>query len=117
MGLKDPIGETVNLWGKDRKIIGIVKDFHFESMHEPVKPLFIKVDNENMMTVAVRVEAGKVRETLLQLEAFYKSFNPGYSFDYKFVDADYQSLYQAELRVSSLSKYFAGLAILISCLG
>ncbi len=117
MGLTDPIGATVNLWGKDRQIVGVVKDFHFESLHQAVKPAFLKPDFEFAMNIIARLEAGKERETLAQLQDFYQTFNPGYSFDYQFVDADYQALYAAEQRVSTLSKYFAGLAILISCLG
>lgn len=117
MGLTDPIGATVNLWGEDRQIIGVVEDFHFESLHQAVKPVFIKLNTNFMMTVIARLEAGKEREALAQLQDFYKDFNPGYSFDYQFVDAEYQALYVAEQRVSTLSKYFAGLAILISCLG
>ncbi|WPP51373.1 ABC transporter permease [Catalinimonas niigatensis] len=116
MGLSDPIGATVNLWGQDRQIIGIVKDFHFESLHEEVKPMYIKLGGPYMTAIA-KVEAGKEQETLASMQNFYQSFNPGYSFDYQFVDADYQALYAAEQRVSTLSKYFAGLAILISCLG
>ncbi|MGB3781028.1 MAG: ABC transporter permease [Tunicatimonas sp.] len=117
MGIDQPIGATVNLWGEDRQIIGVVKDFHYESLHESVKPVFFKLSNSGMMTTIARLEAGKERETLAQLQNFYRTFNPGYSFDYQFVDADYQALYAAEQRVSTLSKYFAGLAILISCLG
>ena len=117
MGMEQPIGATVNLWGEDRRVIGVVKDFHYESLHEPVKPVFFKLNSSGMMTTIARLEAGKERETLAQLQDFYQTFNPGYSFDYQFVDADYQALYAAEQRVSTLSKYFAGLAILISCLG
>ncbi len=117
MGIDQPIGVTVNLWGEDRQIIGVVKDFHYESLHKPVKPVFFKLNNSGMMTTIARLKAGKERETLAQLQDFYGTFNPGYSFDYQFVDADYQALYAAEQRVSTLSKYFAGLAILISCLG
>jgi ABC-type antimicrobial peptide transport system permease subunit len=65
----------------------------------------------------VRIEKGKEQETISRLEAFYKGFNPGFPFTYRFLDEDYQQLYVAERRVSILSKYFAGLAILISCLG
>ena len=117
MGLTDPVGATVNLWGEDRQIIGVVKDFHFESLHEAVKPSFIKADFEFAMNMIVRLEGGREQEALAQVQDLYQRFNPGYSFDYQFVDADYQALYAAEQRVSTLSKYFAGLAILISCLG
>jgi ABC-type antimicrobial peptide transport system permease subunit len=65
----------------------------------------------------VKLPAGKEKETIERLEQFYKNFNPGFSFDYKFLDQEYQAQYNAEKRVAALSKYFAGLAILISCLG
>jgi len=65
----------------------------------------------------VKIKAGGERETINNIRQFYSKFNPGYVFDYKFLDKDYQALYESEERVSALSKYFAGLAILISCLG
>ena len=116
MGLENPIGATVNLWGDDRTIIGVVKDFHFESLHQEVKPLFFKLDNRSQLILA-RLESGNEREALAALTDLHQKFNPGYAFDYNFVDADYQELYAAEQRVSTLSRYFAGLGILISCLG
>jgi ABC-type antimicrobial peptide transport system permease subunit len=65
----------------------------------------------------VKIEAGKEKETLAQLEKFYLEFNPGFLFDYAFLDSNYQALYASEQRASILSRYFAGIAILISCLG
>lgn len=117
MGLTDPIGKTVILWGQEKEIIGVVKDFHFESLHEPVKPLLIRIAPTETLRIMARIERGKERETIDWISKFYKSFNPGYSFDYKFLNQDYQAQYAAEQRVATLSKYFAGLAILISCLG
>jgi ABC-type antimicrobial peptide transport system permease subunit len=65
----------------------------------------------------IKIAAGREKETLAQLQRFYQEFNPGFPFDYKFLDQDYQALYAAEQRVATLSKYFAALTILISCLG
>ena len=59
MGLNDPIGKTFNLWGKDYRIIGITTNFHFESLHEKVKPLFFKLDPEEAERIMVRLEPGK----------------------------------------------------------
>jgi putative ABC transport system permease protein len=114
MGLSEPLGKVVKLWGKNRQIIGIVKDFHFESLHQKVKPLFIRLEPDNTYYVMIKLKAGSEKETIAQLERVYKTFNPGFSFDYRFLDADYQSQYIAEQRVGILSRYFAGLAILIS---
>ena len=117
MGLKDPVGKIFNLWGEDLEIIGVTEDFNFASLHENVKPFFFKINTNDAQKVLVRIAAGQERETVQRLQEFYTAFNPGYTFDYQFLDDEYQALYAAEQRVSTLSKYFAGLAILISCLG
>ena len=118
MGLENPVGKTIKLWDEyDLEIIGVVKDFHFESLHDVVNPLFIRLVPENTWNMMIRLEAGKEKETLAQLEKFYKDFNPGFTFDYKFQDAEYALQYAAEQRVASLSFYFATMAIIISCLG
>jgi len=67
--------------------------------------------------VMVKLAAGTERATIAQLSTIHKDFNNGLPLDYQFLDADYAMLYAAEARVAILSKYFAGIAILISCLG
>lgn len=117
MGLTDPVGKTIKLWEKDMQIIGVVKNFHFESLHEPVKPLFLRLSPGDVMGIMVKVRAGTERETIGKLQSYYAGYNPGFIFDYKFLDEDFQAQYVSETRVAVLSRYFAGLAILISCLG
>ncbi len=116
MGLSDPIGKTVRFMGS-KEIIGVVKDFHYESLHEKLTPFFFIIIPGSDNKVMARIEAGKERETLDRLQDFYAIHNPGFPFDYKFLDDDYEAQYTAEQRVASLSQYFTGLAILISCLG
>ena len=117
MGLKDPVGKNINLWGQDLEIVGVAKNFHFESLHENVKPLFFKLEPGQTHAIMVKIAAGKEKEVIPNLQNLYTEFNPGFTFDYQFLDQDYQALYTAEQRISALSRYFAGLAILISCLG
>lgn len=117
MGIKDPIGKTIKLWDEDMRIIGVTKNFHFESLHEKVKPLFFRLAPNETSTLIIRIRGGKEQETISQLRTFYQSINPGFTFDYQFLDKDYQSLYIAEERVATLSGFFAGIAILVSCLG
>ncbi len=119
MGLQaDPIGQTIRLWDEyDFEIVGVVKDFHFQSLHENVKPLFMRLTPNDTWNVMTRIESAQQKETLNQIKATYQNFNPGFTFDYTFLDEEYASLYEAEQRVSTLSKYFAGMAIIISCLG
>ena len=117
MGLKNPVGSTINMWDREMTIIGVVKDFHVTSLHEAILPMVLYFNPGHTSTVMVRIGAGREKETLTRMAALYKQFNPGYVFEYKFLDQAYQSLYVAEQRVSLLSRYFAALAILISCLG
>lgn len=118
MNMEDPIGKKIKLWDRyDREIIGVVKDFHFQSLHEEVKPLFFVLDEENTWMVMARLEAGRTQEAIGNLQQFYESYNPGFAFDFEFSDEQYALQYAAEQRVATLSKYFAGFAILISCLG
>lgn len=117
MGMKEPIGKTVELWGNNMQIVGVVKDFHFQSLHEKVKPLFFILAPSSAYRFMVKVETGKEKTVIAQLDKLYQQYNPGFSFDYKFLDESYQSIYKAENQVAVLSRYFAGLAILISCLG
>ena len=120
MGLKNPVGKNITLFENPKQIIGVVKDFHFESLRETVKPLYmslIRQDSSQWNKLMIRMQAGKEVETLQNIRNLYESYNPGFPFDFHFMDELYEKQYAAELRVSILSKYFAGLAILISCLG
>jgi len=118
MGLTDPIGKTIRLWDQhDLQIIGVVKDFHFQSLHMPVKPLFFRLSPQNAWRVLVSLEVGNEQQGLKSLQSSYEEFNAGFPFEYEFVDESYARQYAAEQRVSSLSRYFAGIAIIISCLG
>jgi len=116
MGLKNPVGQTVKLWGKEKHIIGVVRDFHFESLYRKVSPFFISYE-KNRSNIVVKIKAGTEKTTLARLDKLYKEYNPGLPFDYRFLEEDYQALYASEHRVSVLSWWFAGIAILISCLG
>jgi hypothetical protein len=117
MGLTDPVGKVVNMWGKNRQIVGVTNNFHFKSLHEKVEPMLFILQPEETGHMFVKIEAGKESEVIGKLSKVYEAYNPGFVLNYNFLDADYQALYAAEQRVSVLSRYFAGLAILISCLG
>lgn len=118
MNLENPIGKTIKLWDQyTLEIIGVVKDFHFQSLHAVVNPLFFVLNQKNTWNTMIRLEGGKEKETLEALSDFYTSYNPGFTFEYTFQDEAYARQYAAEQRVASLSGYFAVFAILISCLG
>jgi ABC-type antimicrobial peptide transport system permease subunit len=117
MGITDPIGKRISLWRKDAEIIGVVKDFNFQSLHDQVGPMFFRFNPDFLITIAVRIDAGQTMATMGRIEKVYKGYNPDFNFDYKFLDQEYNKLYTSEFRISALSRCFGGIAIIISCLG
>ena len=117
MGLEDPIGTVINMRGSDREIIGVVKDFNLQSLYEEIKPMALLLKNEWINTLVIKIKAGEEKIALDRLNKLYAEFNPGLAFDFSFLDNQYQQLYVSEQRVATLSKYFACVAVLISCLG
>jgi len=117
-GYKNPIGKRFTQWGNKGSIIGVVKDFHFSSMHTAINPLVLRLDkNLSYGTALVRTAPGKTKQALASLEEICKNLNPKFPFTYKFSDDEYAKLYSSEQVVGQLSNYFAFLAIFISCLG
>lgn len=116
MGLTNPIGQYVKAFGTEFKIVGVTENFHFESLYENIKPCFfiLRPNNPNVM---IKMMAGNEKETIARIEKYYLDYSQGIPFDFTFMDEDYEALYGAEQRVSTLSKYFALIAIIISCLG
>jgi hypothetical protein len=118
MGYKDPIGKPIYDGNIRLHIVGVVKDFHFQSLHEKILPLALWPGrNAWFRSILVRTEPGKTAQALAGLEGLCKRLNPAFPFDYKFSDAEYENLYKSEAVTGRLSVIFAVLAIFISCLG
>ncbi len=117
MGLKDPVGKRISVWDKEKIIIGVLKDFHFNSLHEEIKPFIFRMDPQSCLLVLIRIDEKRRKQAIESIQEKYAAFNPGIYFDYKFLDDDFQAQYASEKVVITLSKYFAAFAILISCLG
>ncbi|MBI1782384.1 MAG: FtsX-like permease family protein, partial [Sphingobacteriales bacterium] len=97
---------------------GVLKDFHFSSMHETIEPLIMRLDeNWNWGTILVRIKSTQTKEAIADLEKLCKQVNPDFPFTYQFADQEFAKLYTAEILVSQLANIFAFLAIFISCLG
>jgi putative ABC transport system permease protein len=116
-GYKDPIGQPFALFGRRGKVIGVVKDFHFHSMHTAIGPMVFKYGENMPGAVLIRTQPGKTRESVKTIENLCKRLNPAFPPSYYFVDEEYQKLYQNEQIINKLSDAFAFLAIFISCLG
>lgn len=115
---KDPIGKPLTFWRKKGTIIGVVRDFHFNSLHTTINPLIIRYgEQEDFGSALIRTEPGKTKEALAALKSICKQLNPQFPFTYAFSDEEYLKLYKSEEIVSRLANSFAFLAIFISCLG
>ncbi len=118
MRLENPIGSIISIFGKSGPIVGIINDFHSQSLHGSIRPVVLDIkENLNFGTIVVRTEAGKTKEALASLEDVSKRLNPGYAFTFSFLDDQYRRLYQVEQTITKLSNAFGLIAIFISCLG
>ena len=118
IGYKDPIGKRLTFWGKKGTIVGVVRNFHFTSLHDPINPLIIRFgEQDSYGSALIKTKAGKTQEALKGLEGLCRSLNPKFPFTYTFADEEYRKLYKSETVVHGLANCFAGLAIFISCLG
>ena len=98
-------------------VVGVVKDFNFSSLHDPIGPLVMFLGRDFSRTFMVRINGNDMQGTLSRLEMVWKQRIPDRPFNYHFLDDDYNKLYLAEQRTSSLFSVAAGLAIVLACLG
>ncbi len=117
MGMSDPVGQQITFNRGKGRVVGLMRDFHLNSMHQSIAPLVISYFPENTRYLLVKTRAGQTQTALASLERIHKALNPNYPLDYHFVDEAYEKLYQSEQQVGTLVNYFGILAILISCLG
>ena len=116
MGLKDPIGKRVGYANGEKEIIGVVRNFHYGSLHDRLQPLFFRFF-PNGRNVLVRIESSAQLDVIEKIKKLYKKFSPEYPFDFTFLDDEYQALYTSEKRIADLSRYFTLFAVIISSLG
>lgn len=114
----EAVGKRFDQWDRQGTIIGVVKDFHFKSLQENIKPLtFRTLDFWNGKLLSVQIEGKNVRQTLSAIENQWKQMHPDQPFSYYFLDEFYDRQYRADERFEALFVSFASLAIFISCLG
>lgn len=116
MRMEDPIGKKFRLWSMEGTIIGVVKDFHYASLHEKIGPLVIHYRPSSDI-VYVKTKPGEIDKAVASAERLYKRYNTGFPFRYDFIDDNLNKLYKLDKRTGKLFNYFAGIAIFISCLG
>jgi putative ABC transport system permease protein len=116
LDFKNPVGETITTSrGSKLNIIGVVKDFHIQSLHHRIGPLIIQISESN--NLYIKMKPDKINSTVEFVEKAFKSFDPGLPIDFHFLDDDFDKLYSTEKRMGKIFGYFSFLAIIISCLG
>lgn len=113
---QEAIAKNMAYGGVNGSIVGVVKDFHFESLHSPIGPMLI-AKSDNYRRISIKLSSVNIQETISFIETTWASFDSKNPINYRFVDEAFENQYQSEERLSIMFKVFAVLAILISCLG
>jgi putative ABC transport system permease protein len=123
LGYKQPVGKTIHKQGGEvLTIVGVVKDFHYESLRTKIEPLCFMLDTDivtgkNSDALSLRLETENMASLLSALESNWKKAAPGQPFEYFFLNESFDDMYRAEQRVQVLFTVFTTIAIFISCLG
>lgn len=102
---------------KSGSIVGVVKDFHYKSVHDKIEPVILMIYPPAASKVAVKLSGDKMESSIQQIRQVWNKFSPDYPLDYVFLDDTFQKMYEAERKLKSLLSVFTGLAVSIACLG
>jgi len=117
-GIPEPVvGRRFKFHQTEGQIVGIVKDFHYKSLYEPIAPLVLYTNAWAHGNILVKTEKGKVTEAIAAAKKAWETHNLNKPFDYQFMDDSFDQLYKSEQKNAQLFQLLAGLAIFISCLG
>jgi putative ABC transport system permease protein len=118
MGLKEPIGEKVKMWGSESTIIGVMENVVMDDPAKPVEPLIMIFNPTWSSTVAVRMnKTSDFQNSITKIESVFKKYGPAYPFEYRFADEEFNRKFSTISLIGKLAGVFASLAIVITCLG
>ncbi len=115
--LEDPLNTQFEWDNKKGKVIGVIKDFQFQSLKNEINPLVIHIWPQNTYVFAVRIRPGNIEQTLDFLKNKWREMDPAHPFDYSFMDDTFDQIYRSEEKLSQIFSTFSFLAIFIACLG
>ena len=118
IGWEKAVGKPFRVWDEETgQVIGVVKDFHFKSLHHAIEPLVLDIKPEWTWNSAVRVSATGVSKALQTIQDAWQEFETDIPMNYRFLDSDFDRHYHSEERLGKLFGIFTGLAIFVACLG
>jgi putative ABC transport system permease protein len=116
MGMESPVGKRLRFRDWEATIIGVIKDFHQTSLHNPIEPLVFRYSYD-FPHILAKISSKNVPETLVFMEKTWKKFVKDYPFSYEFLDEKIDNFYKTERTIGKVFQYFTSVAILIACLG
>ncbi len=117
-GWESPLGMEIEHYdGRKGKIVGVVENFHFQSMHAEIAPLYLMLDEQVYSYFSIRISDGDPEKTLDHIQSTFQRYSPNTPFQYSYFDEEFEQLYKAEKRLGSIFVYFSTLAIILGCLG
>ncbi len=111
------IGKKIKMWGKELPIVGVAKDFHTVSLHEPIEPTIMLNRIRNYETLSIKLNSSDKQETIKKIQEKWEAAYPNFMFSYDFLDDQIKKFYEKEARMSTLLTLFTSMAIFIGCLG
>ena len=117
MGKESAVNERFDFWGIDGTIVGVMKNFHFKSLHSEIEPLAITVNTSSIDYAIIRLASGDISAGIKTVQSAWERIIPDYPFEYHFLDQAVKRMYEDEKTTKTLIQLFAILAILIACLG
>jgi putative ABC transport system permease protein len=119
LGLTNAVGKRINnvSMGVSGTVVGIIKDYHFTSLHNNIEPLILEYKPEWTGNLSIKIRGGKTQQTLAYMESTVKMLAPTSLFVYNFMDDHLNNLYKSEMNMNKVFQFFSFLAIVIACLG
>jgi putative ABC transport system permease protein len=117
LGAQAAVGKPFSFQGIEGPIVGVMKNYHYTPVQNPLEPMAVIVNRDGVRFAIVRLAKGGIPAAMAQVEAAWKAVNPRFPFDYRFFDDDYDQSYRQYERMGAILRWFAGLAVLVACLG
>ncbi len=116
-GIKDPVGKSIRVTGFQRKVVGVIKDFHTHSLYEKIRPLQLIYGEKYINQITIRMTPGETEDALKVIEEKWQKFSPEFPMELSFLDESLEKMYLQEYKIFELLGYFTIMAVFIACLG
>jgi putative ABC transport system permease protein len=113
-----PMEHSLTHWsGETGPIVGVMKNFHLQSLHSPIEPLYFFLAPQSFSNISIKTSGDNLPSTIEHIRGIMEKFSPNFPFEYSFFDEEYSKAYHPEQQMVSIFSWFSALAILVACLG